>query len=135
MSFVRRPYYVNLYCQIGSRIIENLQQKLLNMGLTPLPLNNVKKNRRFGRRGLSLDSLLIKKTWLHPINFHHLVFITTIGLELVWTGGLAVLGIVAISVYKMCRKVPEEEVAFFFLVTRVSSIYQIFIGPRILNPF
>jgi len=27
------------------------------------------------------------------------------------TGGLAVLGIVAITVYKMCRKIPEEEVA------------------------
>ena len=49
---------------------------------------------------------------LDPINFHHIVFIITIGLESVSTGGLAVLGIVAITVYKMCRKMPEEEVGF-----------------------
>ena len=36
-STPRRHFYVNLYCQIASRIIPNLQQKLLNMGLTPPP--------------------------------------------------------------------------------------------------
>ena len=30
----RRPFYVNLYCQIASTI-QNLQQHFLNMGLTP----------------------------------------------------------------------------------------------------
>ena len=31
------PLYVNLYCQIASRIIQNLQQFFLNMGSTPPP--------------------------------------------------------------------------------------------------
>ena len=36
--------FLYLYCQMVPRIIQNLQQKWLNMGLTPLPLlSNVKK--------------------------------------------------------------------------------------------
>ena len=49
---------------------------------------------------------------LNKIYFHDLVFIFHHHLELIWTGGLAVLGIVAITVYKMCRKMPDEEVGF-----------------------
>ena len=33
----RRPFYVNLYCQIASRIMPNLQHKFLNKGLAPPP--------------------------------------------------------------------------------------------------
>ena len=48
----RRPFYVNLYCQIASNIIPNLQQKFLNMGLPPPPpLDNVQKNIRNGTQG------------------------------------------------------------------------------------
>ena len=45
-----------------------------------------------------------------PFDFHDVVFLFHHRLELIWTGGLAVLGIVAITVYKMCRKMPDEEV-------------------------
>ena len=44
-------FLVNLYGQIASRIIQNLQHKFLNMGLTPPPpppFEQCLKNRRFG---------------------------------------------------------------------------------------
>ena len=38
-STPKRPFNLKLYCQIASRIIKNQEYKLLNMGLTPHPLN------------------------------------------------------------------------------------------------
>ena len=46
-----------LYCQIASRIIPNLQQNFLNMGLTPPPFEQCSKKLRYWRRMASLMCL------------------------------------------------------------------------------
>ena len=67
------------------------------------------KTRKIGIASTLINLKMAKILKIHQPKKHILSFPSQIWL-FICVGGLSVLIIVAITVYKMCRKIPEEEV-------------------------